>query len=202
MAPPSSDIVFTDAVKAIQSRKGSRTGYRRMEETSGWETRITPGLAGFIAAQTGVFLGTANAAAQPTIQHRGGPAGFLRVLDDRTLGFADFRGNRQYITQGNLAENPKATLFLIDDAARRRINIWGTARIVEDDPDLLERLRPEGYKAAPEQVLIFEVAAWDANCPQHIPQRFEAADVAKALAGRDARIAELEAEVRTLRAGA
>ena len=170
-----------------------------MEEAGSWKTRITPDLAAFIAAQTSVFLATANTEGQPYIQHRGGPKGFLRVLDETTIGFADFAGNRQYITAGNLADNPKAYLFLIDYAQRRRIKIWGEARVVADDAALVGKLMPEGYKARPEQAILFTVAAWDANCPQHIPQRFEAADVAAALAERDARIAALEAEVRTLR---
>jgi len=140
-------------------------------------------------------MATASADGQPYIQHRGGPAGFLHVLDTRTLGFADFRGNRQYITLGNLAENPKAYLFLIDYAHRRRMKLWGTARVVEDDPALIQALRPEGYPGVPEQAILFTLEAWDANCPQHIPQRFEAADVAAALAQRDARIAELEARL-------
>ena len=196
----SSDIAFTPSVKAIQARKGSRRSYGLMEAKGSWETRITPDLAAFIQSQTSVFLATANAAGQPYIQHRGGPPGFLRVLDDKTIGFVDFAGNRQYITQGNLIDNPKAHLFLIDYVHRRRIKIWGEARIIEGDLGLIARLRPEGYAARPEQVLLLTVAAWDANCPQHIPQRFEAADVAAALAERDARIAELEAEVAELRA--
>ncbi len=114
-----------------------------------------------------------------------GRPGFLRVLDERTLGFADFRGNRQYVSQGNLSENPKAHIFLIDHARRQRIKIWGTARVVEDDPALLERLRPEGYAGTPEQAVLFTIAAWDANCPQHIPQLIPARDVAAALAERD-----------------
>jgi len=146
-----------------------------------------------------VFFATANADGQPYIQHRGGPAGFLRVLDDKTIGFADFAGNRQYITQGNLADNPKTFLFLIDYAHRQRIKLWGEARVVEGDAALLARLMPEGYNARPEQVILFTVSAWDSNCPQHIPQRFEAADVEAALAERDRRIAQLEAEVRLLR---
>jgi predicted pyridoxine 5'-phosphate oxidase superfamily flavin-nucleotide-binding protein len=195
----SSDVAFTPAVKAVQARKGSRQAYARREEKGGWQTRITPELADFIAAQTSVFLATASADGQPYIQHRGGPAGFLRVLDDRTIGFADFAGNRQYITQGNLAENPKAYLFLIDYAHRRRIKIWGEARVIEDDAELAARLMPQAYKARPEQVILFTVLAWDSNCPQHIPQRFEAADVAAALAERDQRIATLEAEIKALR---
>jgi predicted pyridoxine 5'-phosphate oxidase superfamily flavin-nucleotide-binding protein len=195
-----SDVAFTPAVKAIQSRRGSRTAYARMEENGGWQTTVTPDLAAFIAAQTSFFLASANAAGQPYIQHRGGPPGFLRVLDDRTLAFADFRGNRQYITLGNLAENPQVQLFLIDYGHRRRIKIWGRARVVHDDPALLQSLRPEGYTAVPEQAIVITLAAWDANCPQHIPQRFEAADVAAALARRDDRIAALEAEVARLTA--
>ena len=196
----SSDVAFTPTVKAVQSRKGSREGYGRMEERGSWQNRITPELAAFVAAQTSVFLATANADGQPYIQHRGGPPGFLRVLDDRTIGFADFAGNRQYITLGNLADNPKAHLFLIDYASRRRVKIWGEARVVEDDATLTASLMPADYKARPEQAILFTVAAWDTNCPQHIPRRFEAADVAAALGERDRRIAALQAEVERLQA--
>jgi uncharacterized protein len=195
----SSDVAFTPTVKSVQARKGSRTSYARVEERGGWQTRIPPDLAAFIESQTSVFLATVNAEGQPYIQHRGGPAGFLRVLDDKTIGFADFAGNRQYITQGNLADNPKAYLFLIDYAHRQRVKIWGEARVVENDDALTARLMPQGYKARPEQVILFTVSAWDTNCHQHIPQRFEAADVAAALAERDGRIAALEAEIKLLR---
>ena len=198
----SSDVAFTATVKAIQARKGSRRSYAQMEEKGDWTTVITPELANFIAAQTSVFLATANAEGQPYIQHRGGPPGFLRVLDDKTIAFVDFAGNRQYITQGNLADNPKAFLFLIDYAHRQRIKIWGEARAIEGDEALIAKLMPEGYKARPEQVILFTVAAWDSNCPQHIPQRFDAADVAAALEQRDQRIAALEAEIERLRGGA
>jgi predicted pyridoxine 5'-phosphate oxidase superfamily flavin-nucleotide-binding protein len=198
----SSGVAFTPTVKAVQSRKGSRAAYARVEEKGGWDTAITPDLAAFIEAQTSVFLATANASGQPYIQHRGGPPGFLRVLDDKTIGFVDFSGNRQYITQGNLADNPKAHLFLIDYAHRTRVKIWGEARVVEGDGELVKRLMPEGYKARPEQVILFTVSAWNGNCPQHIPQRFEAADVAAALSERDKRIADLEAEIGRLRSGA
>lgn len=167
-----SDIAFTPAVKAIQQRKGSRASYERMEAGRGWSTAITPDLAGFIAAQTSVFLGTASADGQPYIQHRGGPPGFLRVLDERPLGFADYRGNKT----------------------------WGEARVVENDPRLVQSLMPEGYTARPEQVLLLTVSAWDANRPQHIPQRFEAADVAAALEERDRRIAELTQRLQDLEA--
>ncbi|ESQ91871.1 pyridoxamine 5'-phosphate oxidase family protein [Asticcacaulis benevestitus] len=191
-----SDIAFSPAVKAVQTRKGSRRGYAHMEAMSGWQSEIPPDLAAFIAAQTSVFLGTASADGQPYIQHRGGPPGFLHILDARTIAFVDFTGNRQYISQGNLSENAKAHLFLIDYAHARRIKIWGTARIIEDDADLVAGLMPEGYRVRPEQVILFTVEAWDANCPQHIPQRFEAADVAAAIEARDQRIAELEEQLR------
>lgn len=201
LATYASDVAFTDVVKAIQTRKGSRTAYARMEQGGSWERLITAELKSEIEAQKSVFLATANAQGQPYIQHRGGPAGFLRVLDDQTIGFADFAGNRQYITQGNLEQNPKAHLFLIDYVNRRRIKIWGTARVVEGDDALVQQLMPMDYRARPEQVLLFTVSAWDVNCPQHIPQRFEAADVEAAIESRDQRIAALEAEVKQLRQG-
>jgi uncharacterized protein len=197
--PYASDVAFSASVKATQARKGSRRAMARMEERGSWETRITPELAHFIAAQTSVFLATASADGQPYLQHRGGPAGFLHVLGEKTIGFVDFAGNRQYITQGNLAENPQVQLFLIDYAHRRRVKIWGEARIVEGDTELTRRLLPAGYKARAEQVVLLTVSAWDTNCPQHIPQRLEAADVSAALAERDNRIAALEAEVKALR---
>lgn len=195
----SSDVAFSPAVKAVQARKGSRQSYGRIEKRGAWSTRITPELVSFIEAQRSVFLATANAEGQPYIQHRGGPAGFLRVLDERTIGFVDFSGNRQYITQGNLVENPKAHLFLIDYSRRRRVKLWGEARIVEGDAELTAKLLPQAYKARPEQVILFTVSAWDENCSQHIPQRFDSADVAAALAERDARIERLEMEIKRLR---
>jgi predicted pyridoxine 5'-phosphate oxidase superfamily flavin-nucleotide-binding protein len=196
----SSDVAFTTSVKAVQSRKGSRHAYERVEARGSWQTRITPELQTFIEAQKSVFLATANLDGQPTIQHRGGPAGFLKVLDDKTIAFVDFVGNRQYITLGNLSENPKAHLFLIDYAHRRRIKIWGEASVVEGDDELVAKLMPQGYKARAEQVVLFTVNAWDSNCPQHIPQRIDAADVANAVAERDQRIHEMEAEIERLRA--
>lgn len=195
----SSDVAFTPAVKAIQTRKGSRSGYAHMEERGGWRTEIDEELATFIGEQTSFFLATATADGQPYIQHRGGPAGFIRILDRNTLAFADFSGNRQYITQGNLTENPKAYIFLIDYVNRRRVKIWGEARVVEDDPALTAALMPKDYKARPEQAIVFRIHAWDTNCPQHIPMKFDAPDVAAAVAARDARIAELEAEVAQLK---
>jgi uncharacterized protein len=195
----SSDIAFTPAVKAIQTRLGSRGAYAKMEERGGWETEITPELAEFIGRQRSVFLATANGQGQPYIQHRGGPPGFLVVVGPRTLGFADFRGNRQYISMGNLTENPKVHLFLIDYARRERIKIWGEARVVEDDPALLDSLTRRDYPGRPERAIVIEVQAWDVNCSQHIPMRLEADDVAAALGARDARIAALEAELAEVR---
>ncbi|PSH64547.1 pyridoxamine 5'-phosphate oxidase family protein [Phyllobacterium sophorae] len=195
----SSDVAFTPTVKSIQTRKGSRDGYAGMEQRGAWRTGITPDLAQFIQSQISVFLATANSEGQPYIQHRGGPAGFLHVLDERTIAFADFAGNRQYITQGNLADNAKAYLFLIDYRTRQRVKLWGKARVVEGDAGLMAKLMPENYRARPEQVILFEVAAWDMNCPQHIPLRFEAAEVEAIVAERDERIKTLEAELTRLR---
>lgn len=198
----SSDIAFTPTVKAIQTAKGSRRTYAQQEQAGGWLTDIPDDLKSFVEAQTSVFLATATTDGQPYVQHRGGPAGFLRVIDRHTLGFVDYAGNRQFITTGNLAENPKAYLFLIDYARQRRIKIWGTARVVDGDAALSASLMPAHYKARPEQVILFNVTAWDANCPQHIPQRFEAADVVRALAAKDEKIAELEAELARITANA
>jgi predicted pyridoxine 5'-phosphate oxidase superfamily flavin-nucleotide-binding protein len=194
-----SDIAFTPSVKAEQARLGSRRAYAHMEEGSGWQTRITPELEEFLAQRNSMYIATANAEGQPYIQHRGGPPGFLRVLDEQRFGFADFAGNKQYITLGNIRENIKTHVFLMDYAHRRRIKIWGELSAVEGDAALNARLKPEGYKARVERVLIVKVAAWDVNCPQHIPVKIDAADVAAAIAKRDERIAELEAEVRKLR---
>ena len=195
----SSDVAFTPAVKAIQTRKGSREAYAGVEARGGWRTEIDEDLAAFLAGVDSLYFATASADGQPYIQHRGGPKGFVKVLDKSTIAFADYRGNRQYITQGNLSENPKANIFVMDYAHRRRVKIWGEARVVDDDPALLQSLMPRGYEARPEQVIVFRIAAWDTNCPQHIPQKFDSADVAAALSSREARIAELEAELAALK---
>ena len=195
----SSDVAFTPAVKAIQSRKGSREAYARVEAGGGWRTEIDADLAARLAEANSFYLATATADGQPYIQHRGGPPGFIRILDKNTLAFADYSGNRQYITQGNLTENPKAHIFVMDYAHRHRVKIWGEARVVDDDPALMKSLMPQGYKARPEQVILFKIVAWDLNCPQHIPQKFDSADVAAALASRDTRISELEAELAALK---
>lgn len=188
-----SDVAFTPAVKAVQERLGSRPGYARMERAGGWEQELTPALIEFIAACDTFFLGTASRDGQPYIQHRGGPPGFLKVLDDRTLAFADFAGNKQYITLGNLSENEKAIIFLLDYANRRRIKLWGAARVVEDDPALLARLSDPQYGGQPQRAIVFRVEAWDINCPKHIQARYTEAEVRAAIAVLQERIAALEA---------
>jgi predicted pyridoxine 5'-phosphate oxidase superfamily flavin-nucleotide-binding protein len=172
MKTPPSDIAFTPTVKAIQQRLGSRESYQRMEQGNGWQTRVTPELAAFIAERDTFFLGTASLDGQPYIQHRGGPPGFLKVIDEQTLAFADFRGNRQFLSMGNLQDNDQAFIFLIDFANRRRIKIWGRAKVVEDDARLLDTLSDPDYKARPERVILFQIKTWDINCPQHIKRRY------------------------------
>jgi len=201
MAKPSStDIAFTPSVKAVQERKGSRRGNYKVEERGGWETTVTPELISFLAERNSAYLATANSKGQPNVQHRGGPRGFIRVVDDRTLGFADYTGNKQYITLGNLAENDQALFFLMDYAHRKRVKIWGRAKVVENDPELIAKLMPEEanpadpYATKPEQAIIFTIAAWDVNCPQHIPMKVDAADIAPVIERFEQRIAELEAE--------
>jgi len=196
---PSSDIAFTAAVKAVQTRRRSREIYAKVEARGGFRTAITPDLVEFLAGVDTAYLATASADGQPYAQHRGGPKGFIRVLDDHTIGFVDFAGNRQYISTGNLAENDRAFLFLMDYAYRRRIKLWGRARVVENDMALRARLMPEGYAARPEQVILFTIDAWDTNSAQHIPQKFDGGDVAAAIGRMQERIATLEAENARLR---
>ncbi len=195
----SSDVAFTPAVKAAQERLGSREGYAKMEAKGGWRTTVTPELSTFVAQRDSAFLATASAEGQPYIQHRGGPRGFIKVLDPHTLAFADFAGNRQYISLGNLSENERAQLFLIDYANQRRVKIWGRARMVEDDPELVAALHDPTYKAKPERVLVFTIEAWDVNCPQHIPRKYDQDEVDGTVAHLRGRIAALEAELATLR---
>jgi predicted pyridoxine 5'-phosphate oxidase superfamily flavin-nucleotide-binding protein len=193
-----SDIAFTPAVKAVQVAKGSRAGYAKAERR-GWRTRVTPDLAEFMAGLDMFYLGTASAEGQPYIQYRGGSPGFLKVLDETTLAFADFGGNRQYLTLGNLSENPKAFIFLMDYANRQRVKLWGTARVIEDDPGLLDQLRDPDHPGKVERAIIFTVEAWDINCPQHIHQRFSERQVQPVIDGLKARIAELEATLEAVR---
>jgi predicted pyridoxine 5'-phosphate oxidase superfamily flavin-nucleotide-binding protein len=169
---PASDLAFTPAVKAVQERLGSRRTYARVEQGKGWSRSVNADLAAFIAERDSLYLGTASADGQPYIQHRGGKRGFLKVLDENTLAFADFSGNRQYISMGNLSENDRAFIFLMDYPNRRRVKLWGRAEFVEDDPELLARLVDADYPAQPERALVFHVEAWDVNCPQHIKPRY------------------------------
>ena len=199
MKDPISDIAFTPAVKAAQVKRGSRSVYAKMEQRGGWQEVVTPELAGYIAERDSLYLGTAAADGQPYIQHRGGPQGFLKVIDEHTLAMADYGGNAQYISLGNLGENNKAFIFLMDYPNRRRIKIWGTAEFVEGDAELLEKVIDPDYEARPERVLLFHVKAWDINCTQHITQRFTAEDLQPAMQKLQDRIAELEAENAQLR---
>ena len=194
-----SDVAFTPAVKAIQEQKGSRENYAQIERGRGWRTAVTPDLVEFLTDLDMFYLGTANAEGQPYIQYRGGPPGFLKVIDEHTLGFADFGGNRQYVTLGNLSENPKAFIFLMDYANSRRVKLWGTARVIENDPELLERLRDSAYPGSVERAILFTIEAWDINCPQHIHQRFSKRQVLPVIEQLQQRVDHLEGELAKLR---
>ncbi|MCA8955282.1 MAG: pyridoxamine 5'-phosphate oxidase family protein, partial [Planctomycetes bacterium] len=169
-----SDIAFTPSVKDVQLEKGSRSTYERVESGMGWQQNVTPELEFFLSGLDMFYFATATADGQPYVQYRGGPRGFLKVVDERTLAFADFAGNRQYLSLGNLRENDKVLLFLIDYAQRQRIKIWGTARVIENDPDLLANLSDASYAGRPERAIVVTVEAWDVNCPQHIHRRLPA----------------------------
>ncbi len=202
MRPVPSDVAFTPAVKSIQEQKGSRKGYARMENGPGWQTTVTPDLEEFLAGLDMFYLGTANAEGQPYIQYRGGSPGFLKVIDDHTLAFADFGGNRQYVTLGNLSENPKAFIFLMDYANSQRVKLWGTARVVENDPALIERLHDPNYPGKVERAIVFSLEAWDINCHQHIHKRFSQRQIAPVIEKLQERVKELEAELAKARGNA
>lgn len=191
--------VFTPAAQKAQAERGSAKAYeQRIAE--GFSDTVTPELAKFIAEQDTVFLATMSADGAPYVQHRGGPKGFIKVLDERTLRFADYRGNRQYLTLANLSENDRAFPFLLDPARRQRIKVRSRARVVENDPALVESLFENGYKARPERAIIFTIEAWDVNCSQHIVTRFTEAEIEQALVTVQAKIAEFEVENARLRA--
>lgn len=200
MENPSSDVAFSPTVKKVQAERGSRAAYARVEKNGGFRTGVGDDLRTFLAQIDTGFLATVSADGQPYVQHRGGPKGFIRALDEQTLGFVDLAGNRQYVTTGNLADDDRFCLILVDYARRRRVKIWGTARIVPATEALLAALAPADTRARAEQVVLLTVRAWDVNCPQHIPMKLDAADVQDALDRQQARIAELEAENRRLRA--
>ena len=197
--PRNTEVVFTPAAQREQQARGSAKGYAR-KVAAGFADRVTPDLVGFIAELDTAFLATVSAEGAPYIQHRGGPKGFIKVLDDKTLGFADYAGNKQYITISNLAGNDRAYLFLLDFANRQRIKIWGRARVVENEPALMARLVDPSYRARPERAILFTIEAWDVNCSQHITERYTQDEVAIATAGMRERIAELETENTRLRA--
>ncbi len=194
-------IVLTPQAQAAMAARGSLAGYAR-KIAAGFPDRVTSDLAGFIAELDTALLATTSAEGAPYIQHRGGPKGFIKVLDEKTLGFADFAGNRQYITISNLEGNDRAFLFLLDFANRPRIKVWGRARVVENDPALMERLVEPGYRARPERAILFTIEAWDVNCSQHITERYTQAEVALAVAGMRDRIAFLENELRRVQGAA
>ena len=193
-----SELVFPPAVRRAQAERGTAQAYAKKAE-HGFPDTVTPELAAFIAEQDTAFLATASGDGAPYIQHRGGPKGFIKVVDERTLGFADYRGNKQFITLGNLSENDRACLFLIDFSRRQRIKLWGRARAVENDDALIEKLFDPGYKATPERVILFTIEAWDVNCSQHITARMTVDEVEGLLGTVQERIAALQAENARLR---
>jgi predicted pyridoxine 5'-phosphate oxidase superfamily flavin-nucleotide-binding protein len=190
-----SDIAFSDAVKKVQETQGSRTAYARMETAGGWRSEVDTELSDFLSTQDSFYLATANAKGQPYVQHRGGPQGFLKPIGNDQLAFADFSGNRQYISVGNLSENVQAFIFLMDYARQTRIKIWGTAQVVTEDPGLLQKLVDPEYHAIPERIIMFTVKAWDVNCRQHIKQRYTAEQLKQITQPLKDRIAELEAQL-------
>jgi len=188
-------IAFTDSVKEAQRRNGARANGERLENHPATRDALTPELVRYIAERDSFFMATASREGWPYVQHRGGPPGFLRALDERTLAFADFSGNRQYLSIGNLAENDRVHLFLMDWAHARRLKIWGRAEVVEGS-ELIAQLMPEGYDAAPERAIRIHVEAWDMNCNQHITPRFTERELTPGLDALARRIAALEAKLK------
>jgi uncharacterized protein len=189
------DVLFSAAVKAEQARLGSRAQFEDRE----WATEITDNLRQFLDAVDTFFLATASADGRPYVQHRGGPPGFLKPIGTHTLAFADFAGNRQYITLGHLKENDRAHIFIPHFATQQRLKLWGRARVVEGDLELMERLVDPPYKAKPQRAIVFTLEAWDVNCRQHITARYTEAEMAPAVNKLVARIKELEEEVARLK---
>ncbi|HUN48372.1 MAG TPA: pyridoxamine 5'-phosphate oxidase family protein [Stellaceae bacterium] len=188
-------LAFTDSVREAQRHNGTRAVGERIESHPAANDRLTQPLIDFIGERDSFFMATSSRAGWPYVQHRGGPAGFLHVLDPQTLAFADFSGNRQYLSVGNLAENDRVHLFLMDWVHARRLKIWGRAEVVED-PALIAAMMPEGYDAKPERVIRIHIEAWDMNCNQHITQRVSQRELAPYLAAQQQRIAALEAKLK------
>ena len=199
MPRPVSDIAFTPAVKGIQEREGSRAAYAKMEDGRGWSDRITPDLKAFLKERDSFYIATTNSEGQPYIQHRGGKKGFLKVIDEETLAFADFKGNRQYVSMGNLSENDQAFIFLMDYPNRTRIKIWGRAEVVENNEELQSKLTDSDYGGVVERAFVFHVEAWDANCPQHIHPRYTKDEIEDLLGGMREKIQNLETENENLK---
>ncbi|MCF4968530.1 pyridoxamine 5'-phosphate oxidase family protein [Nostoc sp. CMAA1605] len=189
------EIAFTPEVQAAQSERGSRQTYERYIANGPAGDTITPQIAEFIARLDGFYLGTVSSNGYPYIQFRGGTPGFLKVLDEKTLGFADFSGNVQYITVGNLSGEAKAFMFLMDYRHRQRIKVWGKAEYIEGDSALIEQVRVPNYKAEIERVILFHIEAVSENCPQHIPIRYGVAEVEAMIAPLQARIQDLEQQL-------
>ena len=194
-----SDIAFTPAIKALQEEYGSRKAYARMEQKRGWANELTPPIIDFVEKRDSFYMGTANQQGHPYIQHRGGASGFLKVLDPKTLAFADFSGNQQYVSVGNLSENPKAFLFLMDYPSRTRVKIWGEAYVEFKDKALMESLAVDSYSANVERAIIFKIKAVDVNCPQHIVQRYTSEEIDQMMTPLKERITELENELNKLK---
>lgn len=194
-----SDVAFTESVKRAQAARGSREMFQKRVERTDWPDKISNDFAGFIAERDSFYLATASADGQPYIQHRGGPAGFLKVLDEKTLGFADYAGNRHYVSVDNISENDRAHIFLMDYMHQKRVKVWGRLREIEGNDELTAKLIPPGYQARPERVFLFTVTAWDVNCPQHIPRKFDMALVKYQFDKMEAEIAALKAEVARLK---
>lgn len=188
-----SDIAFSPTVKKWQADKGSRQSYARFD----WQKELPPQLIEFILQRDSFYIASANSDGHPYIQHRGGPQGFLQVIDEETLAFADFAGNRQYISSGNLSENNKVHLFLMDYPNRMRLKIWGEAEIIEDDKELLSQLSSSDYKAKPERAFLIKITAWNLNCPQHITPRYTQTQLEPHVAELKARIKALESQLAT-----
>lgn len=200
MAKTFHELAFTDAVRAMQKKQGSAAMYARsLTPAAPADDRLGPNEAQFIALRDGFYQATVSATGWPYVQFRGGPRGFLKVLDDKTLGYADYRGNRQYISAGNLAENDRISLILMDYPNSARLKILGRVAI-SDDPDLITRLMDAGYKARPERAVVITVEGFDWNCPQHIPVRLTMEELEPILAPFQQELADLRAENAELKA--
>ena len=197
---PVSDIAFTEAVKEAQRQRGSRKTYDVLERSGGWKDTVDESLANFLAQRDFFYFGTASRDGRPYIQYRGGPKGFVKVIDPNTLAFADYAGNRQYISLGNLSENDRAFMFFIDYPTRTRIKIWGRAKFIESDPELLARLADPGYETVAERVLVFHMQAWDVNCRKYIHERWTKEELEDVLLPMRQQVAELKSENNRLRA--